>query len=71
MTVVRVTFEDGVIYDYPVSKEELSELTYSECLIKALAIAEDWRRLVSKECHISNSFVCHVEWFVYNFKEVK
>lgn len=67
MNCVRVTFEDGVIYDYPFSKEEVSVLTKSECLIKALAIAEDWRKLVSRECSISESFVCRIEWHAYNF----
>ena len=67
MTCVRVTFEDGVIYDYPFSKEELSVLTKSECLIKALAIAEDWHQHVAKECDMPESFVSRVEWFRYNF----
>jgi len=64
---VRVTFEDGIVYDYLFSSTEMFVLSKSECLIKALAIAEDWRKLVSRECNIRESFVSRIEWFSYNF----
>lgn len=71
MNCVRVVFEDGVIYDHPYSKEEMAVITKSECLIKAMALAESWHTLVSRECNIPDSFVSRVEWFSYNFKEEK
>lgn len=68
MNCVRTTFEDGVIYDHVFSQEEMLVLGKSACLVTAIAIAEDWRKLVSRECNISESFITHVEWYSYNFK---
>ena len=70
MNCVRVVFEDGVIYDHIFSREELAILTKSGCLVEALTLAEEWRKLISRECHTGESFVCRVEWYSYNFKEV-
>lgn len=67
MNCVRVTFEDGVIYDHPYSKEEMAVLSKSECLIKAIALAENWHTLVARECGMPESFVGRVEWYRYNF----
>lgn len=65
MNCVRIIFDDGVIYDCPFSKEELDALTKSECLIKAITVADSWHALVSKECGMPESFICRVEWFKY------
>ena len=70
MNCVRVTFEDGVIYDHLFSEEELSIMSKSGCLVTALTLAEEWRNLISNECRTSESFIVRVEWYAYDFKEV-
>jgi len=60
-----------VIYDHLFSGEELENMTKSGALVVAITLAEEWRNLISRECRTGESFIVRVEWYAYNFKEVK
>lgn len=70
MNTIRVTFEDGVIYDWPVPRGEIETESKSNLMVEAMNLAESWRNLVSAECDIENSFIVKVEWYAYNLNHI-
>lgn len=70
MNTIRITFEDGIIYDWPVPKKLINKSTKLNLMINAAKIAEDWRRLVAEECSIKGSFITKIEWYAYNFNRI-
>lgn len=70
MNIIRVKFEDGVIYDWPVPNTMMNTCAKANLMIDAIKIAEEWRKLVVEECSIKDSFITRVEWYAYNFNQV-
>lgn len=70
MNTIRITFEDGLIYDWCVPKVRLHQTTKLNLMIEAAKIAEDWRRLVAAECDVKDTFITKVEWYAYSFNRI-
>lgn len=71
MNVIRVTFEDGVIYDYVAMPDEIESNDKHLIMLHAVDAAYGWRRLVNMECGCKGSFITRVEWYSYNFNQNK
>lgn len=70
MNTIRITFEDGIIYDWPVPQVRIDKLTKLDLLLEAAVIAEEWHRLAAAECSLKDSFITKIEWYAYNFNKI-
>lgn len=70
MNTIRVTFEDGIIYDWPVPKSLLDKSSKLHLMVEAAKIAEEWRTLVAAECSLKESFITKIEWYAYCFNRI-